>query len=96
MYRRLAVTIIADLNVVVAEITVMSSASHPSLSPHRVSQNIYGVKTYYIDKCRVQRRIFRRRRGALTSNILLKYIIILFIIIIIIILLLLLLLFRAI
>ena len=37
VYRRLAVTIVADLNVVVAEITVMSSASHPSLSPHRVS-----------------------------------------------------------
>ena len=41
VYRRLAVTIVADLNVVVAEITVMSSTSHPSLSPHRVSQNIY-------------------------------------------------------
>ena len=39
--RRLAVTIVADLNVVVAEITVMSSASHLSLSPHRVSQYIY-------------------------------------------------------
>ena len=46
--RRLAVTIVADLNVVVAEITVMSSTSHPSLCPYRVSQNIYGVKTYYI------------------------------------------------
>ena len=41
VYWRLAVTIVADLNVVVAEITVMSSTSHPSLSPHRVSQNIY-------------------------------------------------------
>ena len=39
VYRRLAVTIVADLNVVVAEITVMSSTSHPSLCPHRVSQN---------------------------------------------------------
>ena len=38
--RRLAVTIVADLNVVVAEITVMSSTSHPSLCPLR--------KTYYL------------------------------------------------
>ena len=41
VYRRLAVTVVADVNVIVAEITVMSSTSHPSLSPHRVSQNIY-------------------------------------------------------
>ena len=47
VYRRLAFTIVADLNVIVAEITVMSSTGHPSLCPHRVSQNIYGVKTYY-------------------------------------------------
>ena len=55
VYRQLAVTIVADLNVIVAEITVMSSAGHPSLCPHRVSQNIYVeiwgqklLKTYYI------------------------------------------------
>ena len=36
VYRRLAVTIVADLNVIVAKITVMSSASHPS---HRVSDS---------------------------------------------------------
>ena len=62
VYRRLAVTIVADLNVVVAEITVMSSTSHPSLSSYRVSENRYGVKTYYIynptplSVCRLGRR----------------------------------------
>ena len=40
VYRRLAVTIVADLNVIVAEITVVSITSHLSLSPHRVSQNV--------------------------------------------------------
>ena len=41
VHRRLAVTIVADLNVFVAEITVMSSTSHLCLCPHRASQNIY-------------------------------------------------------
>ena len=41
VYRLFAVTIVADLNVAVAELTVMSRASHLSLSPHRVSKNIY-------------------------------------------------------
>ena len=45
VYRRLAVTVVADLNVIFAEITGISSTGHPSLSPHRVSQNIHGVKT---------------------------------------------------
>ena len=56
VYRRLAVAIVADLNVIVAEITVMGSASHPSLSPHRVFQNIYGVKTYHI--CKSKQRMY--------------------------------------
>ena len=30
IYRRLAATLVADLNVIIAEITVMSSTSHPS------------------------------------------------------------------
>ena len=48
VYRRLAVTFVADLNVITAEITVKSSTSHLSLSPHRVSQYIYGVKTDHV------------------------------------------------
>ena len=48
VYRLLAVIIVADLNVITAEITVMSSTSLPSLCPHRVSQNIYGVKTHHV------------------------------------------------
>ena len=59
VYRRLAVTIVADMNVITAEITVINSTSHPSLCPYRVSQNTYGVKTYHV---------YNRRRAINNNN----------------------------